>query len=42
MEVGDDGAHMESVANHVVEENKPETENVMLQYLAQEENIVSE
>ena len=42
MEDGDDGAHMESVANHVVEENKPKTENVMLQYLAQEENIVSE
>ena len=42
MEVGDDGAHMESVANHVVEENKPDWENVMHQYLAQEEKLVSE
>ena len=42
MEDGDDGAHMESVANHVVEENKPDTENVMHHYLAQEEKIVSE
>ena len=42
MEDGDDGAHMESVANHVVEENKPDWENVMHQYLAQEEKIASE